>query len=113
MKSGDIILVKFPFSNLQSEKKRPCLVISSNKLNDKTGLVSVAMITSRIDGIKLPGDVKILKWEDANLLHPSLIRLAKIATIEDNIIEKNLGRLDPSDLKILKTAFKKHFNYWL
>lgn len=113
MKNGQIILVKFPFTNLASEKKRPCLVLSHTTLNAKVKLVTVAMITSRVDGLQIPGDVKISHWEEAGLLHPSLIRLSKIATIENDIIDKVLGQIANSDLKSIKSNFKKHFDFWL
>lgn len=113
MKCGQIVLVKFPFSNLTSQKKRPCLVVSYSDLSESIKLVTVAMITSRVEGIQIPGDVKINHWEEAGLLHPSLIRLSKIATLEYDIIDKTLGQLTASDLKNIKSNFKKHFKIWL
>ena len=113
MKHGQIILIKFPFSNLISEKKRPGLVLSQTTLNEKVKLVTIAMITSRVDGLQIPGDIKISNWEEAGLLHPSLVRLSKIATIEHDIIDKILGQLAASDLKSIKSNFKKHFHFWL
>jgi len=41
----------------------------------KNKLVTIAMITSQIDGLKFPGDVLLNEWKAANLLHPSLARL--------------------------------------
>lgn len=46
------------------------------------------MVTSKMDNLKLKGDLKINDWEKASLLHPSLIRLCKIATIESEIALK-------------------------
>lgn len=113
MKTADIVLVKFPFSDLESSKKRPALVLSHTTVSSGIELVTIAMITSRIDGIKLSGDYKVKKWEDAGLLFPSLIRLSKIATIESDLIDKNLGKLAPADIKAIKSAFKSCFQFWI
>ena len=110
---SQIILVKFPFSDLSSSKKRPALVLNHIQLTSDIGLVTISMITSRIDGIKLVGDYRIQKWKESGLLHPSLVRLSKIATIEQQLVEKPLGSLYNPDLSGFKRAFKKYFDFWL
>ncbi len=44
---GDIILIKFPFSDLSDAKLRPALVISNSKVN-RTEDVILAQISSNI-----------------------------------------------------------------
>jgi mRNA interferase MazF len=113
MNAGDIVLVKFPFSDLESSKKRPALLLVQTNLTLKVGVVSIAMITSKVDGLKFPGDHRIEEWQEAGLLHPSLIRLAKIATIDKEMVYKSLGRLNARDLRSVKSSFQKHFKTWL
>ena len=113
MKFAEIALVKFPFSDLESSKKRPALVLSQTSLNESISLVTIAMITSRIDGVKLSGDCKIKNWENAGLLFPSLIRFSKIATVESGLIDKTLGTLSDTDLKSAKRQLQKVFKAWL
>jgi mRNA interferase MazF len=113
MKPGDILLVRFPFSDLESSKRRPAVALVRSDLTAKVGVVTIAMITSKTDGLKFPGDYRIENWEDAGLLHPSLVRLAKVATIEGNMVDKTIGRLEVSDLKKLQLSFQKHFKAWL
>jgi mRNA interferase MazF len=113
MKPGDIVLVKFPFSDLESSKRRPALVLVRSDLTTRVGLVTIAMITSKIEGLKLAGDYLIQNWQEARLLHASLIRLAKIATVELDLVDKNLGRLTNADLKRLQQVFRKQFKFWL
>jgi hypothetical protein len=52
-------------------------------------LVTIAIITSKIDGLKLKGDVRLQQWESASLLDPSIVRMSKVATIESDIIINN------------------------
>ena len=112
MKSGEIILVKFPFTNLDTTKKRPALVIQNIPFNKKESLVLIAMITSKIEGLNLDYDVLLLDWKTSGLLHPSLIRLSKMVTLESNLIEKKLGTLSQSDSTKVKKELKKLFAHW-
>ncbi len=110
---GDIVLVKFPFSDLNSSKKRPALVLNQSRITDKVNLVTIAMITSKIEGIKISGDFKILHWKESGLLHPSLVRLSKLTTLEGDLVEKIMGKLLPVDLKGAKKSFQKQFDFWV
>jgi hypothetical protein len=71
------------------------------------------MITSQIEALKLDGDVLLADWKAAGLLHPSLLRLAKVATIDAELIEKIVGKLTPSDLVKARSAFQGVFSAWL
>ncbi len=113
MTPGAIVLVKFPFTHLLSTKKRPALVLVHTHHSAKVELVTVAMITSKVDGIKLPGDIMIDDWEKSHLLHPSLVRLAKVATLETSLIEKELGILSADDKASVRTMFKTLYKSWL
>lgn len=113
MKPSDVVLVKFPFSDLESSKKRPALVLSTSELTTKVRLVTIAMITSYVEGMRLPGDLQIQNWEQAHLLHPSLVRLSKIATVEFNLIDRTIGSLTPADMKAVQQQFQKQFKFWI
>lgn len=113
MKPGEIVLVRFPFSDLESSKKRPALVLSQSNVTARVGVVTIAMVTSKIEGLKFPGDHRLQDWESAGLLHPSLVRMSKIATVENDLIDKSLGRLSARDIESLRAVFKKHFKAWI
>lgn len=113
MNHGDIVLVHFPFTNLESTKKRPALILRKTILSKKTNIVTIAMITSQIEGIKLEGDIYLDDWEDENLLYPSIVRLSKIATVEANLVEKIIGSLSESDLEKVKNKFKQLYQHLL
>ena len=65
------------------------------------------MITSQVEALKLDGDVLLADWEAAGLLHPSLLRLAKLASIDEELIDKAVGRLSAGDLAAARAAFRR------
>ena len=84
-KFGEIVLVLF----LQPDgerKKRPALIILDTGDDD----IVLAPITTKER--KGAGDYKIRSWQESGLLLESWIRLAKVACIEKNNIEKPLGK---------------------
>ena len=113
MKLGEVALVRFPFTDLAAAKKRPALVLVRTMRSPRNRLATVAMITSQVEALKLDGDVLLADWKAAGLLHPSLLRLAKIATIDEHLIDKTIGRLSARDLKTTRQAFRRVFATWL
>lgn len=107
-KKWDVILVPFPFSNLNSVKRRPALIISPDNYNSGNDVV-IAYLTSQISSPTRVGDYKLQKWKEAGLPKPSLIRM-KFATIDKTIIVKTIGELDDIDraeiVKIVLSFFK-------
>jgi mRNA interferase MazF len=112
VKAGSIVLVRFPFTSLEQDKKRPALVLSSIRHSPKIQLVTFAMITSKLDGLDLEGDVKLKEWQKAKLLHPSLVRLSKISTVDAELIERELGALSDTDKKEVAKHFRRLYRAW-
>lgn len=113
MKLGEVVLVRFPFSDFATAKKRPALVLVRTTRSPRNRLATVAMITSQVEALTLQGDVLLADWKAAGLLHPSLLRLAKIATVDDQLIDKAIGRLSARDLKAARAAFRSVFEAWI
>jgi mRNA interferase MazF len=112
VKPGDVALVRFPFAELGAAKKRPALVLARTTRSSRYRLATVAMITSQVEALKLGGDVLLADWKAAGLLHPSLLRLAKVATIDEELIDKIIGRLSARDIKTAREAFQTVFATW-
>ena len=112
MRPGDVVLVRFPFTDLVAAKKRPCLVLAHTARSSRYRLATVSMITSQIEAPKLEGDVLLGDWKAEGLLHPSLLRLAKIATIDVELIEKTIGKFSSTDLSAAHAAFQRVFSIW-
>ena len=80
-RQGDVIKVPFPYTDRPTRQSRPALVVSSGGIEDAHGLLWVVMITSA-ENRGWPGDVPVHNLAAAGLPVPSVIRTAKIATIE-------------------------------
>lgn len=78
---GDVIKVPFPYTDRSTRQSRPALVVSTGSLEEAHGLLWVVMITSA-QNRGWPGDVPLGNLAAAGLPVPSVIRAAKIATIE-------------------------------
>ena len=93
-KRGDVVVVPFPYSDKLAEKRRPALVVSSDKFNRKGGFLWVVMITSKLQ--KSQADDIALDHTKAGLSKPSVVRVAKIATIEAARVIRVAGRIEKS-----------------
>jgi mRNA interferase MazF len=95
---GDVLLVKFPNSDLRSTKLRPALVIQASYL--KTGLSQfiVAMITSRVERSGYPSRVLIQlassEGRQSGLLSDSVVMTDNLATIATMEIGRKIGSID-------------------
>ena len=87
-KLGDVLLMKFPFTNNQTFKKRPALVIKDT--ND--GDIIVCRIPSQLYYSLY--DVELKDWRLCGLKLPSVIRIHKIASLEKNLVDLKLGEID-------------------
>ena len=104
-KRGDIVLVRVVFSEGTGTKKRPALIISDEYYNSKRQEIIIAAITSNIKWV-LPGDTKIQEWNKAGLKHPSLLTTI-IQTIQEDMIDRRLGKLSSSDFLEYQSNLKK------
>ncbi len=94
----DVVCVPFPFTEGEGDKRRPALVVSSEGLSEAHGLYWLVMITSAKNSA-WAGDVPIADHEAVGLPAPSVIRPAKIATLQRDKILRTLGRL-PDPLRV-------------
>jgi mRNA interferase MazF len=79
---GTVVRVPFPYTDRPIRQRRPALVVSAGPLGDGGQLLWVVMITSA-ENRRWPGDIDLgPSFAEAGLPAPSIIRPAKIATIE-------------------------------
>ncbi len=113
MSPGDVVLVQFPFTDLERGKKRPSLILTKPVIAGSLKIITLAMITSQVENLRLPADVLLKKWQEAGLLHPSVVRLDKLVTVEVELVKKKLGVLKSSDQKMIGKNLAAIFSSWL
>ncbi|HIJ37654.1 MAG TPA: type II toxin-antitoxin system PemK/MazF family toxin [Rhodospirillaceae bacterium] len=91
----DIVKVPFPYTDRPVRQRRPALVVGANGIQRAHGLLWVLMITSA-ENRGWPGDVAVSDLAMAGLPVDSVVRTAKIATIEGKEAER-IGRLPSGD----------------
>lgn len=99
---GDVVLVGFPFSNLQTTKRRPAVIIHSSRYQDRPDVILMA-ITSQIREPLSAGEALLQDWHVTGLAKPSMLK-PLIATLEKQRIVKKLGRLSTGDQQQLAEA---------
>lgn len=103
----DLVKVPFPYTNRPARQRRPALVIGIPDCAGGPELLWVLMVTS-VANRGWPGDVAISGRAAAGLPAPSLVRSAKIATIEARDAEK-LGVLPENDRQLVTEAVRTAF----
>ena len=96
---GDVVKVPFPYTDSATRQWRPALVVSKARLQDLHGLLWVVMITSA-ENRGWPDDVPVANLKMAGLPVPSLIRSAKLATIDASAASM-LGRVSASQIRLV------------
>ncbi len=104
---GEVVLVRFPFTDLTSSKQRPALVVASTTfLGAGKDLIVVAISGQRVDR---PGkfDHAVKDWKAAGLLMPSVVRTGKLVTLHADLIRRSLGSLSAADLDVVNGLLRQ------
>jgi mRNA interferase MazF len=106
---GQIVLFCFPQTDQQSGKFRPALIV--RKLPGRHEDWLICMISSQLsqeslgfDEIIAPGDPD---FEDSGLKLSSLIRIARLAVVNSDILVGKIGQLDGIRLARIKQRLSK------
>jgi len=98
----DVVSVPFPYTDRAALARRPALVVSDPTLESRFGLLWVLMITSA-ENRRWHGDVPIPDHLEVGLPIPSIVRPAKIATVEASRARLR-GRLPAATAAVVAAA---------
>jgi mRNA interferase MazF len=105
-KAFDVVAVPFPFTDRDATKRRPALVISSERFNQQHKQLVLAMITSATDNV-WPSDVLIADWKEAGLKVACRFRL-KLFTLDQTLVLKVVGHLSSQDIKSVRAVLAEY-----
>ena len=100
----DIVKVPFPYTDRPVRERRPALVVAAGEIEAVHGLLWLVMITSA-ENRGWPGDVGISDLGAAGIPAPSIVRPAKIATVDARDAQR-LGTLPGADRKAVAAGLR-------
>jgi mRNA interferase MazF len=102
---GDVVLIGFPFTNLQAIKKRPAVILSSRVYQQQRGDVILMAITSQIQQPLGFGDYLLQDWQACGLIKPSQLK-PLLATLESTQVIRSMGKLSDRDRQGLQAIIQ-------
>src|SRR3972149_4799541 len=106
---GDVVLVRFPFTDLRTAKLRPAVVLATHG-DDLTivGIFSGSLHPPRETWILLSSQESA--FSQTGLRTSSVIKAERIAVIEQSVVVRKLGSLPPLQMEEVKRAVKLALN---
>lgn len=101
MSPGDVILIRFPRTDLRAAKLRPALIIAASPGRHDGYLISP--ISSRVYQA-IPEFDEVIESTDpdyakSGLKARSVVRLARLTSVESSVIGARLGSISPERLQ--------------
>jgi len=103
---GTIVLVKFPFTDLQSSKVRPALVLTT-KGDDVIILGIFSKVPEELRESWIKVDEHSLDFHLTGLKKTSIIKTEKITVIHRSLIKKELGCFSSEFMEQVKKTLLK------
>lgn len=104
---GDLVLIPFPYSNLRIVKKRPVLMLTAP--DQRGDFVGLAVTSVPQPEPQIPIDAQCLS--QGHLPKASWVRVDKIFTLEQNMIQRVFGSLDETTLERILVALCRRIGH--
>lgn len=98
---NEVILLRYPFSNLSGSKVRPAVVVNAPHVSQD---VFVVPLTSKISPL-LPGEFVLGDWGRAGLNVASAAKRG-LYTVHQSLIVRSVGKLSDADAKSLEGSLR-------
>ena len=89
---NEVILVRYPFSNLSGSKVRPAVVVNASHVSQD---VIIVPLTSKVSGL-LAGEFVLADWKSAGLNVASAAKRG-LYTVHQSLVVKSVGSLSATD----------------
>ena len=100
--TNEVVLVRYPFSDLTGVKVRPAVVVGAPDPSDD---IFVVPLTSRTRALG-SGEFVLAEWQAAGLNVPSAVK-RDIYTGRGDLVLKTVGRLKQRDAREVENALRR------
>lgn len=97
----DVILVRYPFSDLSSSKVRPAIVVSTSHPSQD---IIITPLTSKT-GSLLEGEFVLSEWAAAGLNVATAVKRG-VYTVHESLVVKVIGQLVNTDAEQLEQSLR-------
>jgi mRNA interferase MazF len=96
LQRGDIVLTRFPYSDLSGASVRPALVVSQGPIGIDIVLAGISsVVRSPLPPTDALVDANHAEFPQTGLRTTSVIRIHKLVAVEDNVVVRRLGAVGP------------------
>jgi mRNA interferase MazF len=99
---NELILVRYPFSDLSSSKVRPAIIVNAPHISQD---IFIVPLTSRTASL-LPDEFLLADWAKAGLNAPSAVKRG-IYTVHPTLVIKTIGTLTQTDGASLQQSLRE------
>ena len=107
IKQKSIVLLPYPFTDLEGTKVRPAIVISNDDFNRKSDDCIMVPLTTVIKDEPYSVLITQENLSSGKLLKPSRVRADKVFTIEKRLVMMEIGTINDGTFKKIKSEFAK------
>ena len=104
MRTGDIVLIPFPFSELTEVKLRPAIVIAETK--DKYKDLVLSAISSQVSDSLSTTEILVQPDSSNGLRAVSVVKVDRIFTLKAEKVIARIGKFSTSQLVTFKMIFR-------
>jgi len=105
----EIVLLPFPFSDLEQSRVRPALVVSNDNLNKKSEDCIMVPLTTIIKDEPYSVIINQEDLSSGKLLKSSRIRTDKIFSVKKDLITMKIGVINNNILEKVKSEIERMF----
>ena len=98
---NEVVLVRYPFSNLSGSKVRPAVVVNAAHISHD---VIIVPLTSKVSSL-LADEFVLLDWKIAGLNVPSATKRG-LYTVHQSLVMKSIGKLSDIDASSLEDSLR-------
>lgn len=103
---NEVVLVRYPFSDLSNTKVRPAIVVNSPHESQDVFIVPLSSRTVNL----LRGEFILNNWQEAGLNVSSSVKRG-IYTVVDTLIIKKIGTLSEADTQKLEQSLREWLGF--